>query len=67
MPPTSPQPGFLHIGIVMARLIVNEQDEGIGPFLVWLNDGHSMCKGISTRFGLRMQTFISHFMSNIPF
>ncbi|KAL4756026.1 putative acyl-CoA oxidase [Aspergillus foveolatus] len=46
MPPTSPQPGFPRIGIVMARLIIHEQDKGIRPFVVWLNDGHSMCKGV---------------------
>ncbi|KAL4736254.1 acyl-CoA dehydrogenase/oxidase [Aspergillus similis] len=49
MPPTSPQPGFPRIGIVMARLIINEQDKGIRPFIVWLNDGYSMCKGISIK------------------
>ncbi|KAL4995026.1 acyl-CoA dehydrogenase NM domain-like protein [Aspergillus recurvatus] len=49
MPPTSPQPGFPRIGIVMARLIIDEQDKGIRSFLVWLNDGHSMRKGVSVK------------------
>ncbi|KAL5048226.1 hypothetical protein BDW71DRAFT_205763 [Aspergillus fruticulosus] len=49
MPPTSPQPGFPRIAVVMARLIINERDKGIRPFLVWLNDGHRMCKGVSVK------------------
>ncbi|KAI9375221.1 acyl-CoA dehydrogenase NM domain-like protein [Aspergillus egyptiacus] len=49
MPPTSPQPGFPRIGIVMARLIMDGQDKGIRAFLVWLNDGQQMCKGVSAK------------------
>ncbi|KAL3495497.1 acyl-CoA dehydrogenase/oxidase C-terminal [Aspergillus germanicus] len=49
MPPTSPQPGFPRVAIVIVRLIVNAQDKGLRPFLVWLNDGHTMNKGVSVK------------------
>jgi hypothetical protein len=64
MPPTSPQPGFPRIAVVMARLIINERDKGIRPFLVWLNDGYRMCKGVFVKYGSRSQSYI--FTSNIP-
>ncbi|GAM33326.1 acyl-CoA oxidase [Talaromyces pinophilus] len=49
MPPTSPQPGFPRVAIVMARLIVEGEDRGIRPFIVWLNDGYHMCRGVHAR------------------
>ncbi|CEL01765.1 hypothetical protein ASPCAL01343 [Aspergillus calidoustus] len=49
MPPTSPQPGFPRVAIVIARLIVAEQDKGLRPFLVWLNDGYTMNTGVSVK------------------
>jgi hypothetical protein len=50
MPPTSPQPGFPRVAIVIARLIVAEQDKGLRPFLVWLNDGYTMNTGVSVKY-----------------
>ncbi|KAF7622450.1 hypothetical protein AFLA_008987 [Aspergillus flavus NRRL3357] len=49
MPATSPIPGFPRVGIVIARLIVEEEDRGVRPFFVWLNDGHEMSTGIYAR------------------
>ncbi|KAL3455375.1 acyl-CoA dehydrogenase/oxidase [Aspergillus heterothallicus] len=49
MPPTSPQPGFPRVAIVIARLTVDGQDRGLCPFLVWLNDGYKMHKGVSIK------------------
>jgi hypothetical protein len=34
IPPTSPQPDFPRVAIVIARLIVDIQDKGLRPFLV---------------------------------
>ncbi|KAB8238775.1 acyl-CoA dehydrogenase NM domain-like protein [Aspergillus alliaceus] len=49
MPPTSPIPGFPRVGIVIARLLVDGEDRGVRPFIVWLNDGWRMCKGVSAK------------------
>ncbi|RMZ45258.1 hypothetical protein AFCA_010407 [Aspergillus flavus] len=49
MPATSPIPGFPRVGIVIARLIVEDEDRGVRPFFVWLNDGHEMSTGIYAR------------------
>ncbi|KAL2811762.1 acyl-CoA dehydrogenase NM domain-like protein [Aspergillus granulosus] len=49
MPPTAPQPGFPRVAIVIARLKVANQDKGLRPFLVWLNDGYKMNKGVSVK------------------
>ncbi|PBK93467.1 hypothetical protein ARMGADRAFT_1012355 [Armillaria gallica] len=49
MPPTVPvlrKPAF---GIVWAKLIINGEITGIRPFLVKINDGKDMYKGISAR------------------
>ncbi|KAG7087174.1 hypothetical protein E1B28_013155 [Marasmius oreades] len=46
MAPTLPDVGVPRIGVVMARLSVDSQDYGVRPFLVPLNDGKSMFKGI---------------------
>ncbi|KAF7796924.1 hypothetical protein EIP86_008109 [Pleurotus ostreatoroseus] len=48
MPPTIPG-GIPCVSIVFARLIVNNEDRGVKPFLVPLHDGMCMNRGISTR------------------
>ncbi|KUJ13020.1 putative acyl-CoA oxidase [Mollisia scopiformis] len=48
MPPTSPR-GIPCVGVVMARLLVNGQDRGIRPFIVNINNGKHMYKGITSR------------------
>ncbi|PPQ93408.1 hypothetical protein CVT25_004725 [Psilocybe cyanescens] len=48
MPPTAPC-GTPVVSVVFARLIVNEQDHGIKPFLVYLSDGVRMNPGISCK------------------
>ncbi|KAF8992117.1 acyl-CoA dehydrogenase NM domain-like protein [Cyathus striatus] len=49
MPPTLPVLGIPCIAIVFARLIVNGEYRGNRPFLVSLNDGYSMGRGVSAR------------------
>ncbi|KAF9257267.1 acyl-CoA oxidase [Marasmius fiardii PR-910] len=50
MPPTLPDVGVPKIGIVMARLIgLDGKNQGIHGFIVPLNDGISMCRGITAR------------------
>ncbi|PYI35224.1 acyl-CoA dehydrogenase NM domain-like protein [Aspergillus indologenus CBS 114.80] len=49
MPPTSPIEGFPRFGLVMARLIVESEDRGVRPFIVWLNNGCEMCPGVTCR------------------
>ncbi|KAK7685063.1 hypothetical protein QCA50_011900 [Cerrena zonata] len=49
MPPTLPFGGVPRVGILFARLAVRGEDRGIRPFIVPLNDGKSMCKGITAR------------------
>ncbi|OCH86126.1 acyl-CoA dehydrogenase NM domain-like protein [Obba rivulosa] len=48
MPPTMPV-GTPCIAVVFARLIVDGEDRGIRPFIVPLNDGDQMCKGVESR------------------
>ncbi|TFK31054.1 acyl-CoA dehydrogenase NM domain-like protein [Crucibulum laeve] len=48
MPPTSPC-GIPVVAIVFARLIVDETDRGIKPFVVYLSDGSRMNKGITCK------------------
>ncbi|KAF8992115.1 acyl-CoA dehydrogenase NM domain-like protein [Cyathus striatus] len=47
MPPTIPVLGIPCVAIVFARLYVNGEYRGIRPFLVSLNDGYSMCRGVT--------------------
>ncbi|KAK0479622.1 acyl-CoA oxidase [Armillaria novae-zelandiae] len=49
MPPTVPVLGRPAFGIVWAKLIINSEVTGIRPFLVKINDGKDMGKGISAR------------------
>ncbi|KAJ5614696.1 acyl-CoA dehydrogenase/oxidase, partial [Penicillium herquei] len=49
MPPTTPIPNFPKVAVVFARLIVSGDDNGIRPFIVWLNDGNEMSKGVTSR------------------
>ncbi|KAJ5513631.1 Acyl-CoA dehydrogenase/oxidase [Penicillium fimorum] len=46
MPPTTPRGGTPVVAVVMARLINEEKDRGIRPFLVQIGDGKEMCKGV---------------------
>jgi len=48
MPPTSPC-GIPVVGVIFARLIVNNEDWGIKPFVVQLSDGEHMCYGIECK------------------
>ncbi|KAJ9218775.1 hypothetical protein DTO027B5_8754 [Paecilomyces variotii] len=48
MPPTSPV-GLPRVAVVIARLIVKGEDRGVRPFIVWLNDGHKMCDGVTCK------------------
>lgn len=48
MPSTIPV-GYPLIGIVFARLLVEGMDWGVRPFIVQLNDGKEMCKGVEAR------------------
>ena len=49
MPPTLPFGGIPRVGILFARLVVHGEDRGVRPFVVPLNDGKSMCKGITAK------------------
>lgn len=49
MPPSMPMAGIRRIAIVFARLIVESEDRGIRPFVVPINDGQEMCRGIQSR------------------
>ncbi|KAI0046889.1 acyl-CoA dehydrogenase NM domain-like protein [Auriscalpium vulgare] len=48
MPPTVPM-GTPCVGIVLARLVVENEFRGIRPFIVELNDGMRMCPGITAQ------------------
>ncbi|KAH9477756.1 Peroxisomal acyl-coenzyme A oxidase 3 [Psilocybe cubensis] len=48
MPPTAPC-GTPVVSVVFARLIVNDEDHGIKPFIVYLSDGVRMNPGISCK------------------
>lgn len=41
--------GLPCIGIVMARLIVGNEDRGVRPFIVKLNNGIEMCEGVKAK------------------
>ncbi|KAE8356114.1 acyl-CoA dehydrogenase NM domain-like protein [Aspergillus coremiiformis] len=49
MPPTWLRQGFPRVAIVVARLIVSDEDRGLRPFIVWINDGERMCDGVISR------------------
>ncbi|TCD67265.1 hypothetical protein EIP91_000342 [Steccherinum ochraceum] len=49
MPPTTPIPGFPKMAVVMARLILDNEERGIHPFLVQTSDERSMRPGITSR------------------
>ncbi|TGJ80501.1 hypothetical protein E0Z10_g8262 [Xylaria hypoxylon] len=49
MPPTSPWAGVGRVGVVFARLIVNEADHGVKPFIVYLNDENELLPGITSQ------------------
>ncbi|TFK37276.1 hypothetical protein BDQ12DRAFT_685596 [Crucibulum laeve] len=49
MPASIPSGGMVRIAVVMARLKVKGKDFGVRSFIVPLNDGISMCKGITCR------------------
>ncbi|PYH88115.1 hypothetical protein BO71DRAFT_436066 [Aspergillus ellipticus CBS 707.79] len=48
MPPSMPVVNLPRIALVMAKLIVDDEDRGIRPFIVSLNDGQTMCKGVTS-------------------
>lgn len=49
MPPTIPA-GLPTIGVVWAKLMVSDEDYGVRPFLVPLNDGKTMCSGVKSMY-----------------
>ncbi|KAI0735596.1 acyl-CoA oxidase [Earliella scabrosa] len=49
MPPTLPFGGVPRVGIVIARLVHRGVFKGLRPFIVALNDGKDMCKGVTAR------------------
>ncbi|KAL3492804.1 acyl-CoA dehydrogenase NM domain-like protein [Aspergillus germanicus] len=49
MPPTSPIRGHPRVGLVFAKLIVGDEDRGVRPFIVHINDGTRMSVGITSR------------------
>ncbi|KAI0634238.1 acyl-CoA oxidase [Trametes polyzona] len=49
MPPTLPFGGVPRVAIVIARLVRRGVFQGLRPFLVSLNDGKQMCKGITAQ------------------
>ncbi|THU93651.1 hypothetical protein K435DRAFT_757292 [Dendrothele bispora CBS 962.96] len=51
MPPTTPygDHGVPCVATVFAKMIVDEEDQGIRPFLVNIHDGKRMYEGVSTR------------------
>ncbi|KAF9257268.1 hypothetical protein L218DRAFT_1006334 [Marasmius fiardii PR-910] len=58
MPPTLPDVGVPKIGLVMARLIdLDGRNRGVHGFIVPLNNGVSMCAGITARYDF---TLLNH-------
>ncbi|KAL5343588.1 hypothetical protein BJX70DRAFT_115256 [Aspergillus crustosus] len=49
MPPTTTRGGLPVVAVVIARLIVDGENRGVRPFLVSLNDGQEMCKGVTAK------------------
>ncbi|EIN05643.1 acyl-CoA oxidase [Punctularia strigosozonata HHB-11173 SS5] len=49
MPPTSPVLGRPCVAVVFAQLVVGGERRGIRPFIVRMNDGYYMSKGITAR------------------
>ena len=49
MAPTTPLAGAPRVAVVFARLIVEHDDHGVKPFLVWLCDSSNMRRGITSR------------------
>lgn len=49
MPPSTPRIGVPRMGVVFARLVVNQEDHGIKPFIIWLSDGEAMYPGVTSR------------------
>ncbi|KAF7585517.1 hypothetical protein BBP40_010743 [Aspergillus hancockii] len=41
--------GFPRVGLVFARLLVSNDDWGMRPFVVWLNDSKQMCEGVTAK------------------
>lgn len=46
MPPSMPIDGIRRVAIVWARLIVDEEDRSIRAFIVPVNNGKEMNKGV---------------------
>lgn len=49
MPPTIPVLGRPCIAVVFSQLIVDGEHRGIRPFIVTINDGQYMSKGITAK------------------
>jgi hypothetical protein len=49
MPPSTPRGGLPVIAVVIARLIVRNEDHGVRPFLVSVGNGKEMCKGVTSK------------------
>ncbi|MCJ1398112.1 hypothetical protein MMC11_001309 [Xylographa trunciseda] len=49
MPPTTPRGGLPVVAVVIAKLIVADEDYGVRAFLVPLGNGKEMCKGVISK------------------
>ncbi|KLO15452.1 acyl-CoA dehydrogenase NM domain-like protein [Schizopora paradoxa] len=49
MPPSGVVEGLDRVAIVFARLLVQGEDRGIRPFVVYLSKNGRMCKGVTSR------------------
>ena len=49
MPPTTPCAGVPRVAVVFARLMSNNDDLGVRPFIVWLSDSTGMLPGVISR------------------
>ncbi|KAL4895629.1 hypothetical protein BDV59DRAFT_211270 [Aspergillus ambiguus] len=48
MPPSMPVAGIRRVAIVFAQLLVQGEHRGLRPFIVPINDGKQMCKGVKS-------------------
>lgn len=49
MPPTTPWAGVSRVAVVFARIIANQTDCGVKPFIVKLCEADQMCPGVTSR------------------
>ncbi|KAL4970661.1 putative acyl-CoA oxidase [Aspergillus stella-maris] len=49
MSPTTTRSGLPVVALVIARLVVDDEDRGLRAFIVPINNGQEMCKGVTAR------------------